>query len=369
MSPRPTCRLMRARQCETTARDDRRRRHVVSGDENRREDHSGRADTASDRGGGASGPTAPRANSATASTAKVGTRSGLPRATTAGGSGTGSCLFSTDARPTRNARASPWSPPAGRLCSCFAPWARSCSAAARTRRRRRAPARSYRDSGECDDRSDAAPVVSYSGILFPERAVFLFFGVPCAPLWFLTILLSHRALVGLVDAACVTRASRAAAGASSHARRGGRRSAGTAPRVDPRTKSAPRSAASTRGLCAGWSPSRSSRRPCFCSWCASRWGTRNPARRSTRAPPSSSSCSACTTRSSACAARFLAVPGVANDDVQTETRRTSRRRRLIPYPRARGHPLRFPERAEVQSETCCSRCSARWCRWRRFGRR
>ena len=69
---------------------------------------------------------------------------------------------------------------------------------------------SYRDSGECDDRSDAAPVVSYSGILFPERAVFLFFGVPCAPLWFLTILLSHRALVGLVDAACVTRASRAA---------------------------------------------------------------------------------------------------------------------------------------------------------------
>ena len=70
---------------------------------------------------------------------------------------------------------------------------------------------SYRDSGECDDRSDAAPVVSYSGILFPERAVFLFFGVPCAPLWFLTILLSHRALVGLVDAACVTRAARAAA--------------------------------------------------------------------------------------------------------------------------------------------------------------
>ena len=68
---------------------------------------------------------------------------------------------------------------------------------------------SYRDSGECDDRSDAAPVVSYSGILFPERAVFLFFGVPCAPLWFLTILLSHRALVGLVDAACVTRAARA----------------------------------------------------------------------------------------------------------------------------------------------------------------
>lgn len=67
---------------------------------------------------------------------------------------------------------------------------------------------SYRDSGECDDRSDAAPVVSYSGILFPERAVFLFFGVPCAPLWFLTILLSHRALVGLVDAACVTRAAR-----------------------------------------------------------------------------------------------------------------------------------------------------------------
>ena len=82
---------------------------------------------------------------------------------------------------------------------------------------------SYRDSGECDDRSDAAPVVSYSGILFPERAVFLFFGVPCAPLWFLTILLSHRALVGLVDAACVTRArvARGAAGASSHARRGG----------------------------------------------------------------------------------------------------------------------------------------------------
>ena len=51
--------------------------------------------------------------------------------------------------------------------------------------------------------------MSYSGILFPERAVFLFFGVPCAPLWFLTILLSHRALVGLVDAACVTRARRA----------------------------------------------------------------------------------------------------------------------------------------------------------------
>ena len=49
---------------------------------------------------------------------------------------------------------------------------------------------SYRDAGECDDRSDAAPVVSYSGILFPERAVFLVFGVPCAPLWFLTILLS-----------------------------------------------------------------------------------------------------------------------------------------------------------------------------------
>ena len=69
---------------------------------------------------------------------------------------------------------------------------------------------SYRDAGECDDRSDAAPVVSYSGILFPERAVFLVFGVPTAPLWFLTILLSHRALVGLVDAACVTRASRAA---------------------------------------------------------------------------------------------------------------------------------------------------------------
>ena len=68
---------------------------------------------------------------------------------------------------------------------------------------------SYRDSGECDDRSDAAPVVSYSGILFPERAVFLFFGAPCAPLWFFTILLSHRALAGLVDAARVTRAARA----------------------------------------------------------------------------------------------------------------------------------------------------------------
>ena len=68
---------------------------------------------------------------------------------------------------------------------------------------------SYRDAGECDDRSDAAPVVSYSGILFPERAVFLVFGVPTAPLWFLTILLSHRALVGLVDAACATRLERA----------------------------------------------------------------------------------------------------------------------------------------------------------------
>lgn len=68
---------------------------------------------------------------------------------------------------------------------------------------------SYRDAGECDDRSDAAPVVSYSGILFPERAVFLVFGVPCALLWFLTILLSHRALVGLLDAACATRAERA----------------------------------------------------------------------------------------------------------------------------------------------------------------
>ena len=34
--------------------------------------------------------------------------------------------------------------------------------------------------------------------------------MPCAPLWFLTILLSHRALVGLVDAACGTHASRAA---------------------------------------------------------------------------------------------------------------------------------------------------------------
>ena len=67
---------------------------------------------------------------------------------------------------------------------------------------------SYRDAGECDDRSDAAPVVSYSGILFPERAVFLFFGAPCAPLWFFTILLSHRALARLVDAACATRAAR-----------------------------------------------------------------------------------------------------------------------------------------------------------------
>ena len=67
---------------------------------------------------------------------------------------------------------------------------------------------SFRDAGECEDRSDAAPVVSYSGILFPERGVFLFFGLPCAPLWFFTILLSHRALARLVDAACATRAAR-----------------------------------------------------------------------------------------------------------------------------------------------------------------
>ena len=174
MSPRPTCRLMRARQCETTARDDRRRRHVASGDENRREDHFGtrrhgvgprRWRVGADRPRARiPRPRAPR---------RWGLRSGLPRATTAGGSGTGSCLFSTDARPTRNARAFPWSPPAGRLCSCFAPWARSCSAAARTRRRRRAPARP-RGLGECDDRSDAAPVVSYSSILFRNARCFCF---------------------------------------------------------------------------------------------------------------------------------------------------------------------------------------------------
>jgi len=58
-----------------------------------------------------------------------------------------------------------------------------------------------RETNECDERSDAAPVVSYSGILFPERGVFLFFGIPCAPLWFVTILLSHRALQQLADLA------------------------------------------------------------------------------------------------------------------------------------------------------------------------
>ena len=66
---------------------------------------------------------------------------------------------------------------------------------------------SYRDSGECDVRSDTSPVVSYSGILFPERGVFLFFGIPCAPLWFLTILLSHRALQRLADEAFTSSAS------------------------------------------------------------------------------------------------------------------------------------------------------------------
>jgi hypothetical protein len=57
------------------------------------------------------------------------------------------------------------------------------------------------EENECADRATAAPVVSYSGILFPERGVFLFFGLPCVPLWFITILLSHRSLQKLADVA------------------------------------------------------------------------------------------------------------------------------------------------------------------------
>jgi len=164
-------------------------------------------DAASDRGGGASGPTALRAISATASTAKVGTPVGSSHH---GGWLGDRVLPFLDRRTTHTQRA--------RLPLVAACWTslfvlcslgtfllgRGSDAQAEA-----CAGTSYRDAGECDDRSDAAPVVSYSGILFPERAVFLVFGVPTAPLWFLTILLSHRALVGLVDAACATHSERA----------------------------------------------------------------------------------------------------------------------------------------------------------------
>ena len=176
-------------------------------------------DAASDRGGGASGPTAPRAISATASTAKVGTPVGSSHH---GGWLGNRVLPFLDRRTTHTQRA--------RLPLVAAGWTslfvlcslgtfllgRGSDAQAEA-----CAGTSYRDAGECDDRSDAAPVVSYSGILFPERAVFLVFGVPTAPLWFLTILLSHRALVGLVGAACATRLERARQTTSARAAEGG----------------------------------------------------------------------------------------------------------------------------------------------------
>jgi hypothetical protein len=160
-------------------------------------------DAASDRGGGASGPNAPRAISATASDAKVGTPVGSSHH---GGWLGDRVLPFLDRRTTHTQRA--------RLPLVAAGWTSLfvlCSLGTfllgrgEDAQAEACAGTSYRDAGECDDRSDAAPVVSYSGILFPERAVFLVFGVPTAPLWFITILLSHRALVGLVDAACATR--------------------------------------------------------------------------------------------------------------------------------------------------------------------
>ena len=61
------------------------------------------------------------------------------------------------------------------------------------------------DEDYCDDRGDAAPVVSYSGVLWPERAVFIALGTPCGVLWFVTILLSHASLLRLADAAWARR--------------------------------------------------------------------------------------------------------------------------------------------------------------------
>jgi len=176
-------------------------------------------DAASDRGGGASGPTAPRAISATASDAKVGTPVGSSHH---GGWLGDRVLPFLDRRTTHTQRA--------RLPLVAAGWTSLfvlCSLGTfllgrgEDAQAEACAGTSYRDAGECDDRSDAAPVVSYSGILFPERAVFLVFGVPTAPLWFLTILLSHRALVGLVDAACATRSERARQTTSARAAEGG----------------------------------------------------------------------------------------------------------------------------------------------------
>jgi hypothetical protein len=61
------------------------------------------------------------------------------------------------------------------------------------------------DEDYCDDRGDAAPVVSYSGVLWPERAVFIALGTPCGVLWFVSILLSHASLRRLADAAWARR--------------------------------------------------------------------------------------------------------------------------------------------------------------------
>ena len=197
------------------------------------------------------------------------------------------------------------------------------------------------------------------------------FGVPCAPLWFLTILLSHGTGLGLVDAACVTNAR--------HARRRGSllpraprmgRSAGTAPRPasahevgaavygasvasapDGRPSRAVPCRPSSRGVRLAGGPATG---PAIHAPQRSLGDGRSP-RRVQRVPQ---------------AERLRALDAVrsgANDGrPYVGLRRASRPSVRSAFPtRARVDTLCvFLNAQRFKARTCCSRCSARWCRWR-----